>query len=723
MIKKFLFIIVLATAVFFRFSGIYPGYPPYHSDEGISYSSAVNMIKNKNFDPGRYDYPSLVPVINYLFYTQFFIPLSWTSFNISNFDNFLSGRIKFPFEIIAYNQIFQNKILGDREINALVWGRIVTAIFGVGVVFLTYKIGKRLSGFTLGIIASFLVSVNYREVLNSHLGLPDIYNAFFLLLSFYFSFNLLQKPKIINYFLTGISMGLSLGVKFQVFAFLPFVIVHFWKHLEHRNKIFNLNSLFNKNLSIALLTSIFVFILLNPYLLINHEIFLHQIKDVSLKYSAGKNSLDLFGLVYLYKVGIGPVASWLFIIGSVLLGFVNRKKFILLFSIIFPFFVVTNFMTIGGFYTRNYVTIIPFLLIVASFPFVYLFEKFKIKTTRIIIIFLVFGVLLLGIKDHVANSFVLVNAYKSTWNYKVAEIKTNKIIPQEETVALHSSVLIRDSQKRIPYELANSFSLEEFREKGATYAVSNLDWATIDFYWWMTAGLKDYRYFNKPVRILEETYPALALREISDYSIFNVVNPWEAPDSNFIGAVVPDYEVTNKVLVKNFDFKNNEEGWSKTGDLGQESGKLFWSSDNGGSLKISKEGNGSKILRWESPAINVTRGDGYIVNAELFTDSNVNSNTRDGFIRVDMFSKGERIRTRLSSRLSQPSQEKDLVIKVPEDIDTIKVGFQVYDMNSGNYFLNKLSIFGANVVETVRQKTESYHIPVDILFPNSHGGL
>src|SRR3989339_1287064 len=71
--KMLLAILVLALAL--RFVGVYPGYHPYHSDEGMSYSSAIEMIRNLNLDPGRYDYPSLVPIIHSILYVVLFIPL------------------------------------------------------------------------------------------------------------------------------------------------------------------------------------------------------------------------------------------------------------------------------------------------------------------------------------------------------------------------------------------------------------------------------------------------------------------------------------------------------------------------------------------------------------------------------------------------------------------------------------------------------------------------
>src|SRR3989338_4306473 len=95
-LKKFfstnwILLLILLLSIFLRFSGINPGYPPYHSDEGITYSSAVEMIKNNNLDPERYDYPIITPLVNYIFFKFFFIPLSWFKYFVLHFPDIMDG--------------------------------------------------------------------------------------------------------------------------------------------------------------------------------------------------------------------------------------------------------------------------------------------------------------------------------------------------------------------------------------------------------------------------------------------------------------------------------------------------------------------------------------------------------------------------------------------------------------------------------------------------------
>ena len=77
-------LVVLFVGGLFRFLGVTPGFNQFHSDEGISYSAAVSMLRNSNFDPLRYDYPALVPEVNWLTFRFIFTPLYWTKYYITN---------------------------------------------------------------------------------------------------------------------------------------------------------------------------------------------------------------------------------------------------------------------------------------------------------------------------------------------------------------------------------------------------------------------------------------------------------------------------------------------------------------------------------------------------------------------------------------------------------------------------------------------------------------
>src|SRR5579864_6065904 len=113
---NFLFLGIIILAAFLRFGGIYPSFPPYHPDEGMSYEQGIYIIKENTLDAHGYSlalaYPSLIPIINAFAFKFFFIPLSWTKFFITNIPQIFDGLIKIPFSASNYQKIFQFDILG-----------------------------------------------------------------------------------------------------------------------------------------------------------------------------------------------------------------------------------------------------------------------------------------------------------------------------------------------------------------------------------------------------------------------------------------------------------------------------------------------------------------------------------------------------------------------------------------------------------------------------------
>src|SRR5258708_21945561 len=87
--------LIIALAIILRFGGIYPSYPPYHSDEGMSYAQGIYILKEGTIDAHGYSlalgYPFLIPILNALVFKIFFIPIAWSNFLITNVLKILDG--------------------------------------------------------------------------------------------------------------------------------------------------------------------------------------------------------------------------------------------------------------------------------------------------------------------------------------------------------------------------------------------------------------------------------------------------------------------------------------------------------------------------------------------------------------------------------------------------------------------------------------------------------
>lgn len=681
------FILVLASVL--RFSGASPGYPPYHSDEGITYSAAVSMIENENLDPLRYDYPAIVPLTNYFTYKHIFIPLAWLKYYITHMGDYIDGFVKFPLDQVTKERIFKTEIIGERAVNAMFWGRYTTAFLGVGVVFLLYKVGTKLISKEVGLLGAFFLAINYRHVLNSHIGLPDIYNSFFLLLSFLGSLHVLQKPTTRNYVVASILAGISLATKYQFFSFFPLLLVHLYVGFSKKDKKAIYSHLFRKEAFLVPVIIVFVFILVNPYAYIKIEETIDWLVFVSGKYRTGKNSFDFYPYSYLYHFGIGKAASVLVVLGVFVALLKDVKFFLLPFSVVFFFFLVTTYMTGGGFYTRNFVSIIPFLLLFASWGLIEIVKMIPKKigyiATAVIVLFVA--------HESLSKSIVVATEYRDTWNYKIVEEWIEKNIPDETKIAAHSSVPLKnESHVRIPYEPTKLFTIEEFRKEGANYAVMNTEWSTIDFYGWMTEDTKtSLAYWEKPVRELEDMFSALAIREFQDFGIYSVVNSSLASDSSFVVSVIPQYEFARRELMRSF---------------------------------YLDEEKPITMRSWESDIVNLGDWNGLEVSYTL-------SNTqRDGFVIVEFFETKEdaevrknRVAVRLSARQNAKEwQTFSFPIAPVENAKFAKVSVGSYQKEP--VFIKKIDIFSASVKpDYYGWNPENIELETDLVFPNSHGNL
>ena len=237
------------------------------------------MIRNGNLDPQRLDYPGVSIYINYFFYRVLFVPFYWMKYYLVHIPQILEGMIHLPIAPLESHKLLQTYIFGHREINVLFWGRYITASFGVGNVLLVYLLAKKLFGKSTGLIASLLLAFNFRHVLNSHIILPDIYNAFFLLLALIMTINLWHKLSIVNYILAGSAAGLFFSVKYQFVSFLPLFLVHIYHSFE--GKKLNIKKLFSTKAFAGAFSIPLVFLLINPYFLINIENAIYWMQTIS----------------------------------------------------------------------------------------------------------------------------------------------------------------------------------------------------------------------------------------------------------------------------------------------------------------------------------------------------------------------------------------------------------------------------------------------------------
>lgn len=718
--------LILFVATLIRFIGTNPGYNQFHSDEGMSYAQAVAMIKEGTFDPKfgyalSFAYPSLIPLINLVAFKFLFIPAGWGIYFLKHILQIIDGVVHIPISPLEANRILQVEILGNREINSLFWGRYVTALFSLGNVFLTYLLTRKLFGKQTGLIAAALLALNFRQVLNSHIGLPDIYNSFFLLLAILMSVSVWNNPNKKNYLLAGIATGLSFSTKYQFYAFLPLLCVHVYTLL---NKEFSWKK--NLNLGLSFAGAGLTFVILNPYLIIHFEEAQDILSYVAKKYGIGTNKINLYPLWYLWNVDFGPLLMLLSFAGilfSLTRGF---KKALLLLLPLFLFAYLFLYYSGGGFYTRNLITITPLLLIFAAVFLFWLFSSFKnyIGNLPAISFFTIFFVAAIFIPAR--NAFINSYFYTKPWNYDVLRVWESQNLPAGSVIAAHPfDPLEVKNVKRTEFNMSGSYSLSEHFDDGASYALINMDWGSNDFYYWMHCGANFWK-CQKPLQQMRNTFPGLVAEEIAYYQIFSAAKPWQAPDAPLILAKFPIWSEMNMQSVKTIDFRQNP-AIAFTDD-----GDIFKTEIDNSILKITLVSFQTGASRVYFSPIEVKPGFLYKVKTRIKSDTQLSKDTRDGYLRVDFYTdlsglneKGQL--ARISSRYwGQGWQEREIIERAPDETKYMVISFQVYGQKLQNIWLDNIEIFqSTGLVEDLRNKAPytKKEIDLNLIYPNSQGNL
>ncbi len=722
-----LLLIILIIASLLRFIGTNPGHNRYHNDEPIVYGTAIEMVQNHTLDPKRFDYPGGSIYINYVAFRYLFIPVQWFFYYLTHIPQIIDGVVHLPISQLEKDRLFTTYILGGNDFYPLFWGRYITALFGVGNVLLIYLLGKEMFEKRVGLIAALLLAVNFRQILNSHIGLPDIYNAFFLLLACIFAIKLWKNPSKRNYLFAGIAGGLSFSMKYQFFGLLPIFFVHLYVSFESKSFI---STFFDKRAFFFGLIALIVFMIFNPYFFIHFETAKMWIQSVSQRYGVGVDMFSFFPLSYLYHYDYGAVEAIIAVIGIFFTFFKYPKRTIILFSAIIPFMASLLYFSRGGFYVRNFVTITPLILLFAA---IVLNQLYKFRR------FVLFLILPFALWVPVVNSVTHTYYYTKPWDYSLLTAWMNKNFPANQVVAAKPFDPPTGSplMKKTEFELGGSYSMAEHADDGAKYALSNSDWTADAFFFWMSYGFKDLRqYWNKPLKTLRNTFFGLAIEEHFRYQIFSAVKTWQSPDEALVLSKIPVWPNTDFKQIKTFSFDKDKMNWTVRNNEPLVSATYVYDGKvghkNNGSLVLVPGGSNTSTIRISSEPINIKEGYLYRIGGYLKSDSVLTSRSRNGFIRVDFYSDNDfdnvGVISAISSRVYGTDDwvKKSVMERAPEGTKYMLVSFQTSDSNVGRLWLDDVSIEESlKPVDDITMK-EPYtrkKIDLDLLYTNSHGNL
>jgi len=182
--------------------------------------------------------------------------------------------------------------------------RLIHVLLGVSSLVLVFLIGRRMGGDRLGLLAAFLLAVVPYHIQASVKFMADGMLIFSLCLAFYLSLRAVDRPSLGSYLVVGAAIGLALSSKFNAGPIAIPLVVGTLLSEDRSWRTF-------RYLMLAGAASVVVFLSINPYVLIDFEIYRSSFSRTLRVYerhgkSTGVGSpLDLFG--YAIRALLSPL--------------------------------------------------------------------------------------------------------------------------------------------------------------------------------------------------------------------------------------------------------------------------------------------------------------------------------------------------------------------------------------------------------------------------------
>ena len=113
-------------------------------------------------------------------------------------------------------------------------GRVLSALFDLGTVLLTFFLGRRLFDWRVGLGASFLLSLTVLNVQGSHYFAVDTFLTFFVALTLWFTLDVAKGRGWRSFVNLGLAMGLTMACKVSVFLLVAVVALAAWLRIRRR---------------------------------------------------------------------------------------------------------------------------------------------------------------------------------------------------------------------------------------------------------------------------------------------------------------------------------------------------------------------------------------------------------------------------------------------------------------------------------------------------------
>src|SRR5262245_49373292 len=211
-------LVILLLALLVRAPGLTAGRPYIHYvDEGNLLHPVTGMLRQGDWDPGSYLYPTL-PAVAIATAARLYAPFHPFRHGGTSFRDGLSPAPRPYYDIVEPFEL-------------LVLGRCLSLLAGLGVVVLTGLYARRLAGPSAGFFAAFLAAFVPALAIRGHIASVDPYAALFVLACFHFADRVRTSSRPgVDAALAGVMAGFAFTSKYPaVLAVFGIVlIVRLW---------------------------------------------------------------------------------------------------------------------------------------------------------------------------------------------------------------------------------------------------------------------------------------------------------------------------------------------------------------------------------------------------------------------------------------------------------------------------------------------------------------
>ena len=363
-------IAILLFAAAIRFWGIDFGLPfLYNTDEPNFVSRAFRILGTGDLNPHWFGHPGSFTIYSLAFVMGIyaFIGLAFGHFNDLSSIEMITRTDPGEFYLV---------------------GRILIFIFGITVIYLTYRLGQAFKNKNTGLLAGLIVAVSPLAVELSRLIRTDMQMVTFVLATLLFCIRISETSRLKHYVLSGLFLGLAVSTKYPaVIACLPIATAHFlFNHRQNKPLLSDFRLLI-----IAATASIIAAFISAPFLFIDFGTALQDILGEARDHHLSSNSYGIISSIWRYisdviKVNIslgGLILAIVSFISIISRPMINYKGLVLL-SFLVPFLIFISSLNLW--WERWGLPLIPIISIFSAHGLLIIIKAIKFARYKAAII-------------------------------------------------------------------------------------------------------------------------------------------------------------------------------------------------------------------------------------------------------------------------------------------------------------------------------------------------